>query len=81
MSITMQKRDSVFAVINGLKHIMRKVMNDGDHLTSSFNYANDTEVAEINYPKIMVICSKLSLMVEKKLIFVSINTRILTYWV
>jgi hypothetical protein len=65
-----QKRDSVFNVINGLKHVLRKLTNEGDQLTCSHPFSTNQDIAEIQFPQIVIIISKISLIVDKKLRFV-----------
>ena len=42
-----------------------------------FNFKNGVEVAEINFPHVVMVCSQISLIVEKKILYV--NLTIFTY--
>ncbi|CDW76813.1 UNKNOWN [Stylonychia lemnae] len=62
------KKESVLSVINGLKHLARKLQADGDVNQSIVKYENQPkfEVADINFPEIIGTCSQISMLVEKK---------------
>jgi hypothetical protein len=68
----LEKRELVFGVINGLKHMLKKITTDGE-LNSCHDKTEIAtfDIADIQFPKIVLLCSRLSLLVEKKLTYVT----------
>ena len=67
--LVQQKKQLVFEVISGLKHVLVLLQQEGDQRSSEFDFGEGIDIAEIRFPEIIKVCSHMSLIIEKKLSF------------
>jgi hypothetical protein len=67
------KREIAFGAINGLKYIMKHISQDGEinavnDKTDATNFSTSDNV----FPHSVIMCSKMTLLLEKRLAYVNI---------
>ena len=76
----MFKKETIFAVVNGLKHLVKRLQEQGDYNCSVIKFEEPAfDIANITYPSIVNLSSHLILLLDKKLIFVLHFTSHMTY--